>query len=127
MYFKRLVSFQMHTNRVFNGLRLNETAKQSLLHPEGGYSQKIWVGVCGPLVLLTTCFGGFDLLALLAFFPSVISSFFTQNNWGPGPSPRSATDLDRKRSILSYQFASEYHRHPRALDRPLCAAGILGR
>ena len=24
--------------------------------------------------------GGFDLLALLAFFPSVISSFFTQNN-----------------------------------------------
>ena len=57
--------------------------------------------------------GGFDLLALLAFFPSVISSFFTQNNWGPGPSPRSATDLDRKRSILSFQFASEYHRHPR--------------
>ena len=36
MYFKRLVSFQMHTNRVFNGLRLIETAKQSLLHPEGG-------------------------------------------------------------------------------------------
>ena len=61
------------------------------------------------------------------FFPLVISSFFTQNNWGPGPSPRSATDLDRKRSILSSQFASEYHRHPRALDRPLCAAGILGR
>ena len=26
----------MHTNRVFNGLRLIERAKQSLLHPEGG-------------------------------------------------------------------------------------------
>ena len=36
MYFKRLVSFQMHTNRVFNGLRLIETSTQSLLHPEGG-------------------------------------------------------------------------------------------
>ena len=71
--------------------------------------------------------GGLDLLALLGFFPSVISSFFTQNNLGRGPSPRSATDLDRERSILSSQFASEYHRHPRALDRPLCAAGILGR
>ena len=71
--------------------------------------------------------GGFDLLAMLAFFPSVISSFFTQNNWRPGPSPRSATDLDQKRSILSFQFASEYHRHPRALDRPLGAADILGR
>ena len=69
--------------------------------------------------------GGLDLLALLTFSPSVISSFFTQNNWGPGPSPRSATDLDRKRSVLSSQFASEYHRHPRALDRPLCAAGIF--
>ena len=71
--------------------------------------------------------GGLDLLALLGFFPSVISSFFTQNNLGPGPSPRSATDLDRECSILSSQFASEYHRHPRALDRPLCAAGNLGR
>ena len=45
----------------------------------------------------------------------------------PGPSPRSATDLDRKRSMLSSQFAIEYHRHPCALDRPSCAAGILGR
>ena len=35
MYFKRLVSFQMHTNGVFNSLRLIETAKQSLFHPEG--------------------------------------------------------------------------------------------
>ena len=26
--------------------------------------------------------GGLDLLALLTFSPSVISSFFTQNNWG---------------------------------------------
>ena len=33
--FKRLVSFQMHTNRVCNGLRLIETSTQSLLHPEG--------------------------------------------------------------------------------------------
>ena len=38
--------------------------------------------------------GGLDLLALLAFFPSVISSFLAQNKWGGplGPSPRSATD-----------------------------------
>ena len=40
--------------------------------------------------------GGLDLLALLAIFPSVISSFFTQNKGaGPlGPSPRSATGLN---------------------------------
>ena len=35
--------------------------------------------------------GGVDLLALLAFLPSVISSFFTQNKLGepglPGPLP----------------------------------------
>ena len=36
MYIRRLVSFQMHTNQVFNGLRLIETSTQSLLHPEGG-------------------------------------------------------------------------------------------
>ena len=36
---------------------------------------------------------GFDLLALLAFHPSVISSFSTQNKGSPGPSPRSATGL----------------------------------
>ena len=40
---------------------------------------------------------GLDFLALLAFFPSVICSFFTQNKGGgagpPGPSPRSATGL----------------------------------
>ena len=38
--------------------------------------------------------GGLDLLAMAAIFPSVISSFFTQNKGGagpPGPSPRSAT------------------------------------
>ena len=28
--------------------------------------------------------GGLDFLALLAFFPSVISSFFTQNKGGGG-------------------------------------------
>ena len=41
--------------------------------------------------------GGLDLLALPAIFPSVTSSFFTQNKGGPGPpgpSPRSATDFD---------------------------------
>ena len=43
--------------------------------------------------------GRFCLLALPAFLPSVISSFFTQNKAGgggpgpPGPSPRSATDI----------------------------------
>ena len=46
----------MHTNWVFNGLRLIETAKQNLLHPEEGYSQKIWVGVCGPLPKTLTLF-----------------------------------------------------------------------
>ena len=37
--------------------------------------------------------GGLDFLAVLAFFPSVISSVFTQNKGGggKGPSPRSAT------------------------------------
>ena len=30
-----------------------------------------------------------DFLALLAFFPSVISSFFTQNRGGGGQAPRS--------------------------------------
>ena len=52
--------------------------------------------------------GCLDLLALLAFFHSVISSFLTENNGGPGPSARYATDLDWKRSVLSFQFASEY-------------------
>ena len=45
---------------------------------------------------------GLDLLALLAFFPSVISSFFTQDKGGgdrgraPGPSPRPplSSDID---------------------------------
>ena len=34
---------------------------------------------------------GLGLLALSAIFPSVISSSFTQNKGGAGPSPRSAT------------------------------------
>ena len=38
---------------------------------------------------------GLDLLAMAAIFPSVISSFFTQNKGGGGaalgPSPRSST------------------------------------
>ena len=41
--------------------------------------------------------GGLDFVALLAFFPSVISSSFAQNKGGGavplGPSPRSATDI----------------------------------
>ena len=37
MYFKRLVSLQMHTNRVFNDLRLIENTEPT--PPEGeGYS-----------------------------------------------------------------------------------------
>ena len=44
--------------------------------------------------------GGLDLFALLAFFPSVISSFLTQNKGGRGEGPcltclRSATDYIR--------------------------------
>ena len=43
---------------------------------------------------------GFGLLALPAFLPSVISSFFTQNKRGGGvgplgPSPRSATGISK--------------------------------
>ena len=39
--------------------------------------------------------GSFDLLALLAFLPSAISSFFffTQNKGDLGPSPRSTTGI----------------------------------
>ena len=44
MYFKRLVSFQMHTNPVFNSLRLIETSTQSLLHPEGATPRKFGWG-----------------------------------------------------------------------------------
>ena len=46
--------------------------------------------------------GGFVLLALLTFLPSVISSFFNQNKGGgspPGPSPRSATEHHDPRCI----------------------------
>ena len=51
--------------------------------------------------------GGLDLLALSAIFPSVISSFFTQNKGGagpPGPSPRSATVLNKVK-LKSWYFA----------------------
>ena len=44
--------------------------------------------------------GGFDLLALLAFFPTVIS-FFTHNSWGPGSSPRCATATSFPGSLFS--------------------------
>ena len=48
--------------------------------------------------------GGLDILALLAIFPSVISSFFTQNKGGGagplGPSPRSATATEKTNSAL---------------------------
>ena len=55
---------------------------------------------------------GLDFVALLALFPSVISSFFTQNKRGmregggggsPGPSPRSATADLLFRCFLKYQ------------------------
>ena len=54
--------------------------------------------------------GGLDLLALSAIFPSVISSFFTQNKGGgpgpPGPSPRSATELNsQKKNLANIQLS----------------------
>ena len=46
---------------------------------------------------------GLDLLALSAIFPSVISSFYTQNKGGrgggAGPSPRSATATDEHKKF----------------------------
>ena len=55
--------------------------------------------------------GGLDVLALLAFFPSIISSFSTQNNGGrggepgpPGPSPRSTTVKRGTRSVPVSSF-----------------------
>ena len=47
--------------------------------------------------------GGIDLLTLSAIFPSVISSFFTQNKGGPGPpapSPRSATENEYRGCLV---------------------------
>jgi len=47
---------------------------------------------------------GFVLLALPAFLPSVICSYFLhkiRGTGGPGPSPRSATDLARMQITLS--------------------------
>ena len=48
---------------------------------------------------------GLDLLALLAIFPSVISSFFTQIKEGaePPPPPRSATD----KIMTTMEYAAE--------------------
>ena len=57
--------------------------------------------------------GGFVLLALLTFLPSVISSFFNQNKGGgspPGPSPRSATGLDRSCFVVSCHVNMPCHR-----------------
>ena len=56
---------------------------------------------------------GFGLLALLAFLPSVISSFFTQNTGGGGggrlgPSPRSPTAYCSCHSNI--KFISSRHR-----------------
>ena len=50
--------------------------------------------------------GGLDLLALSAIFPSVISSFLTQNKGGaapPGPFPRSTTD----KIMTTMEYAAE--------------------
>ena len=56
---------------------------------------------------------GLDLLAMAAIFPSVISSFFTQNRGGggagsPGPSPRSATDKERDLISSTYEDMTMY-------------------
>ena len=52
--------------------------------------------------------GGLDLLAMVAIFLSVISSFFTQNKGGgagpPGPSPRSAIALYKRNLLVVYFF-----------------------
>ena len=44
--------------------------------------------------------GGLDFLALLALFPSVISSFFSQNKGGP--SPRSATACLQSSAVFMF-------------------------
>ena len=50
--------------------------------------------------------GGLDFLALLAFFPSVIFSFVTQNKGGtgPGPSPRSATVIIGQTKLIDFRI-----------------------
>ena len=58
--------------------------------------------------------GGGGSLALLASFPSVISSLFTQNKGGgdpPGPSPRSATGHSIFVSVtcVNYNTAINHH------------------
>ena len=51
---------------------------------------------------------GLDLLARSAIFPSVISSFFTQNKGGPpGPSPRSATACIKSLSQKMYSSGNK--------------------
>ena len=44
--------------------------------------------------------GGFDLLALLAFFPSVILSFFTQNKGGGARSATVCTVFQAKETCF---------------------------
>ena len=57
--------------------------------------------------------GDLDLLTLLAFFPSVISYFFTHNRGGgggggPGPLPKSATAANPHNSLpLSIEMSRE--------------------
>ena len=55
---------------------------------------------------------GFGLLALPAFLPSVISSFFTQNKVGGGggglgPSPRSATVFRHDELLVTFDLAAK--------------------
>ena len=51
---------------------------------EGGHSP---LSVADPDLELRGRGGGLDLLAMVAIFPSVISSFFTQNKGGGGVRP----------------------------------------
>ena len=78
-------------------LQISEISIKFLILPlplPSGYLISGHIAVADPdLELRDGVGGGLDLLALLAFIPSVISSFFTQNKGGPGPSPRSTTAL----------------------------------
>ena len=81
--------------------------------------------------------GSLDFLAPLAFVPSVISSFFTQNKGG-GLSPRSATGMSaifEARRLLQtlssglawggFRSGKGWLNHPRMLEIPFLWTSIL--
>ena len=75
-----------------------------------------------------TSFSGLDLLALLAFFPSVNSFFFTQNKGGggtgsPGPSPRSAVVVVASHADVLRLVTRSSWRGTRDKTKNVCVGG----